>query len=162
MISIRKGVFETNSSSVHTIVIQKDPPKNIHPIKIQEDDYGWGLEFLQTPEERASYFYTALCDCGEGLDEPVHDARLKMMSLLPKDIRYECKFENGEDCYIDHCDDLLPWLQDLIDDNDKFLRFIYGDKSYVRTGNDNTDYDDFEYPEEGIQDNGSEVFIKGN
>ena len=162
MISIRKGVFETNSSSVHTIVIQKNPPKNIHPIKIQEGDYGWSLEFLQTPEERASYFYTALCNCGEGLDEPVHDARLKMMSLLPKDIRYECKFENGEDCYIDHCDELLPWLQDLIDDNDKFLRFIYGDKSYVCTGNDNTDYDDFEYPEEGIHDDGSEVFIKGN
>ena len=162
MISIRKGVFETNSSSVHTIVIQANPPKKIYPLMIYEDDYGWSLEFLQTPEERASYFYTALCNCGEELHEPVHDARLKMMSLLPKDIRYECEFENGKDCYIDHCYELLPWLQDLIDDNDKFLRFIYGDKSYVRTGNDNTDYIDFEYPEEGIQDDGSEVYIKGN
>lgn len=162
MINIRKGVFETNSSSVHTIVIQGNMPEIIYPIFICEGNYGWEEEYLGIPEERASYFYTALCNCGEELHEPVHDARLKMMSLLPKEIRYECEFENGEDCYIDHCDELLPWLQDLIDDNDKFLRFIYGNESYVSTGNDNTDYDDFEYPEEGIQNDGSEVFIKGN
>lgn len=161
MISIKKGVFETNSSSVHTIVIQKDPPKNIYPIKIQEEDYGWYYRTLNTPEERASYFFTALSFLGNSLNEPTKDPRLTMMSLLPKDIRYVCKFKE-DDCYIDHCDELLPWLQDLIDDNDKFLRFIFGNRSYVHTGSDN-DYDDgFEHPEEGIQNDGSEVFIKGN
>lgn len=161
MFRIRNGVFETNSSSVHVISIQKDPPKNIFPLRISRKYYGWGLEFLDTPEERASYFYTALCNCGEELHEPVHDARLKMTNLLPEDIRYDCKFEDGE-CYIDHCDELLPWVQDLVDDNEKFLRFIFGDDSYIRTGNDNIDYEDYEYPDEGIQDDGSEVFIKGN
>lgn len=161
MFRIRNGVFETNSSSVHVISIQKDPPKDIFPLHISRKYYGWGDEFLGTAEERASYFYTALCNCDKELHEPIHNACLKMMSLLPEDIRYDCKFEDDE-YYIDHYDKLLPWVQDLVDNNEKFLRFIFGDDSYVHTGNDNIDYEDYEYPDEGIQDDGSEIFIKGN
>ena len=57
MRQIRNGVFETNSSSVHSICIQKD--KNItlpNSIYFYTDEYGWEFDCVNT----ASYLYTAI------------------------------------------------------------------------------------------------------
>lgn len=107
MFRIRNGVFETNSSSVHVISIQNDPPKDIFPLHISRKYYGWGDEFLDTANEKASYFYTALAYLKNELHESTDNERTGMINLLPEDIRYDCKFEDDE-CYIDHYDELLP------------------------------------------------------
>ena len=61
-IQIRKSVFETNSSSVHTITITKNPNNLKFPKKLIFDsgDYGWEHDCLTTPEEKASYLWEGI------------------------------------------------------------------------------------------------------
>ena len=61
-IQIRRGVFETNSSSVHTITITKNPNNLKFPKKLIFDsgDYGWEHACLNTPEEKASYLWETI------------------------------------------------------------------------------------------------------
>lgn len=60
---IRKGVFETNSSSMHSLVIKGEKKINREQIKINEDgfievetdDYTWGYFILETVQEKLNY-----------------------------------------------------------------------------------------------------------
>ena len=63
MVKIRKGMFETNSSSTHTIIVtdQKTEPGNLVDFAIGE--FGWEFERLNTIDEKASYLYTMACEC---------------------------------------------------------------------------------------------------
>lgn len=59
MIQIRRGMFETNSSSSHSIVLGYE----IAPVKdstetIEFGDFNWGYEELKTWQKRASYAMT--------------------------------------------------------------------------------------------------------
>ena len=67
MFNIRKGIFETNSSSTHSLVINKNAPANrIYEvpknsdgsITIQLGEYGWEVDILSTVIEKLSYFVT--------------------------------------------------------------------------------------------------------
>lgn len=62
MKQIRRGVFETNSSSTHSICISKEPAKNL-PSKVTfgMGEWGWS-EGEET--DTASYLYTAMIDNG--------------------------------------------------------------------------------------------------
>lgn len=157
MINVRAGTFETNSSSVHTIIIQKQPAKNIYPINITSGRYGWERDWLATPSERASYLYTALINL---LD--VRQADKFMRDILPEDIRYTCKIKGSTDDYIDHAEDLRPWVNDLLQDHNKAIRFIFGNKSYVYTDNDNMgkDEEDAKILAEANDDEAYEVYVK--
>lgn len=61
-IKIRKGVFETNSSSMHSICF--DGNSNFaqynKPICGRFDEFGWGYDILSTAEEKLSYVLTYL------------------------------------------------------------------------------------------------------
>ncbi len=64
---IRKQVFETNSSSSHTLTIAKRGGKinqTIKPVdgvvKIMTGEYGWEFESYYTANEKASYVATAI------------------------------------------------------------------------------------------------------
>lgn len=60
---IRKGVFETNSSSMHSLVIKGEKRINREQLKINEngfievetDDYTWGNFILETAKEKLNY-----------------------------------------------------------------------------------------------------------
>lgn len=58
---IRQGVFETNSSSTHSICIAKDTeliiPKELH---LEFGEFGWECNTLNSLQEKASYLYTGL------------------------------------------------------------------------------------------------------
>lgn len=71
--NIRQGIFETNSSSTHTIVVDKDNVKyrkELHLSTIWDDgcikerfvlylnSYGWELEWLDYAEAKLSYLMT--------------------------------------------------------------------------------------------------------
>ena len=63
MKTIRKGIFETNSSSVHTLVIAHDNPEiPITKLYFSLGEFGWGPELLNSVEERASYLWTYIVD----------------------------------------------------------------------------------------------------
>ena len=62
---IRKGTFETNSSSTHAICICTDK-KLLEEMEYPEHlyfgigEHGWEYERLNTPKEKANYLYTAI------------------------------------------------------------------------------------------------------
>ena len=60
---IRKGVFETNSSSMHSLVIKGEKKINREQLEINEkgfievktEDYTWGYFILETVQEKLNY-----------------------------------------------------------------------------------------------------------
>ena len=60
---LRKGVFETNSSSMHSLVIKGEKKIDREQLKINEnefivvetDDYTWGNFILETAQEKLNY-----------------------------------------------------------------------------------------------------------
>jgi len=67
---IRRGVFETNSSSSHSVSIRRGDIKNSY-LTVNPDDskihvlfgeYGWGIDTLTSQSERLSYLCTMLIE----------------------------------------------------------------------------------------------------
>ena len=78
MKQIRKGTFETNSSSMHSLVIEND--KSIGKleksqlklnkkgeIRVHLGEYGWGLDFLTTQQKKLNYLVTLIVG-SKGID----------------------------------------------------------------------------------------------
>ena len=63
MKKIRKGTFETNSSSMHSLVVVGEKKINKEQLKIDEDgfievetdEYTWGYFILETAQEKLNY-----------------------------------------------------------------------------------------------------------
>lgn len=141
----RKNVFETNSSSTHSICISKQDvkslPKSIH---FGFGEYGWeNDEYCDTE----NYLYTAINECG------MTDCIDKIKKILDKhNIIYTFDkvskgkyFEGG---YVDHCEELREFIEDICNDENKLLRYLFGN-SVIYTGNDNSnDNDDMCYSAE--------------
>ena len=141
MIQIRKGVFETNSSSTHSIAISKKPVTIGKYMSFNIGEFGWENGCADT----ADYLYTAILEqdnSSELLD--------KLKKILDKySVKYnfeEPKYEtssNGEYKwleygYIDHGDELGDFLDAVLSNEDLLMRYLFGD-STVYTGNDNQD-----------------------
>lgn len=72
-VSVRRGVFETNSSSVHAIAIKRTGPgqgygesqmrdvREIHHVPIR--DYGWEESLHYEPLDKLSYLWSAVVQC---------------------------------------------------------------------------------------------------
>lgn len=142
MKQIRKGVFETNSSSTHSIAIPKEHAKEYpNVIHFGIGEFGWAF----TEEDPADYLYTAILahyhnpnERAEKLDRlkavlEAHDIRYTMDRPIfwDSDVRY---LDNG---YIDHDEDLGEFLDAVFVDDETLLDFIF--YGLVFTGNDNSD-----------------------
>lgn len=148
-VSIRKNIFETNSSSVHAICIANDPKNLIFPSKvtIRGGEFGWMPSDLNTTEEKISYIYTALNLIeDEWWRESHYLQRLKNI-LDSHDIPYKFEkdpeYDNYEDYYIDHESECLPFIEEIFEDGneDKLERFLFNPDSIIITGNDNNEED---------------------
>lgn len=149
---IRSCVFETNSSSVHSICINKrkiDKNKLPSSVYFEHGEFDWGFDVLQTEDDRASYLYEMICGICYIKDKPKEELLNKIKDIL-KTYNIECVFDlndTDEDGYrrgyIDHVLETQDLLCDLLSDEDKLLRFLFGD-SFLVIGNDNEcDYDEF-------------------
>lgn len=143
---IRKGTFETNSSSTHSIAISKK--KANLPVgtcvNFYIGEYGWEENEYSFP----SYMYTSLLynNDVEGLE--------KLKSILDKwgvkyyfekpkwsywgDNQEEKYLDNG---YIDHGYETYGIMREILNDEDLLARALFGD-STVYTGNDNSSEED--------------------
>lgn len=140
MIQIRSGVFETNSSSTHSIAIPRNSgtPSRIH---FYVGEFGWGFEEV----DAADYFYTALYETSETMVE--FEEKLEKLKAILKSHNIEASFEDANcnerngwlsyDGYIDHGYELKSFVDELLNNEDKLLRFLGG--GLVFTGNDNCD-----------------------
>lgn len=142
---IRKGVFETNSSSTHSICIAKNCdliiPENLH---FSFGEFGWERNKLDSDYEKASYLYTGL------FHNERHEDFKKIIEYLETQKIYttfeEPIYEEGKtwadnDGYVDHADELNEFLNDICNDNNKLMQYLFSPLSFILTGNDNDDID---------------------
>lgn len=179
MLNIRNGCFETNSSSMHALVIADAMPDLSKPltVHVKVDEYGWGPDTLTTPDERGSYLYTAMCCFYAWYNEepngkpkdPIDD----LSDLLSpwgvtvvcdegarftqyKDLWY---FDNG---YIDHSEDIFSFVSSVMEDPSLALRFIFSDDSIGIIYNDNMCDDERDRMQSYAPDVPHIVYMKGN
>ncbi len=170
MKKIRKGIFETNSSSTHTLVISTGDIMNIEsPLVFRFGEFGWEFEEYSCPADRASYLWTYFVynyyDYDKKSYEKVYEWRDKLKNVLESE-GIECEFEDPETNdtgYIDHGSELQGLFEDMIDnDHDKLMRYLFGAESTIYTGNDNTDEGQYDDEIERAENAGHDVIYKGN
>ncbi len=138
---IRSSVFETNSSSTHSIAISKAPVVIGKHIRFGIGEFGWENDIADT----ADYLYTAILEQNNS-----SELLNKLKEILDRhSIEYEFeearyrKSYNGEYeyldyGYIDHGYELGEFLDTILSNEDLLMRYLFGD-SAVYTGNDNQD-----------------------
>ena len=141
---IRSNVFETNSSSTHSIAISKAPAAIGKSIYFGIGEYGWE----NGSADPASYLYTAILYVYSPEEAEEKIENLKRI-LDEYDVSYEFEepkywtspsgeyscLDNG---YIDHGDALGNFLNAILNNEDLLMRYLFGN-STVYTGNDNQD-----------------------
>ena len=133
MRQIRNGVFETNSSSVHSICIQKD--KNItlpNSIHFYIGEYGWEFDCVDT----ASYLYTLILNSGD------KEEKLNTLKNILDKHNISYTFEESKTGYVDHDSCARNFIDAVLNDEDLLLRCLFGTDSCVYTGNDNSAEED--------------------
>ena len=128
MKQVRNGVFETNSSSVHSICIQKD--KNItlpNSIYFHTGEYGWEFDCVDT----ASYLYTLILNSGD------KEEKLNTLKNILDKHSISYTFEEPKTGYVDHGYEAREFVDAVLNDEDLLLRCLFGTDSCVYTGNDN-------------------------
>lgn len=156
MKKIRKGVFETNSSSTHSICIAKDVelefPKSLN---FSFGEFGWECDTLKSMEEKASYLYTGLIanERNEDVEKIFSLLRSKGIELTVEEPIYEThsynntegklvEYTSGKNVgYVDHSDDMASFLNAICEDESKLMNYLFSDLSFIITGNDNDDED---------------------
>lgn len=151
MIKIRKSVFETNSSSTHSICVAHTDdykvPKKLH---FGFGEFGWERRTLRSTKQKANYLYTGL----------IHNKRsgdamrvIEQVKSLGVDVTYEPPMYSEvvyndrtyQKCnnpgWVDHGDLLTPWLDDIVNNKDHLFRYLFSELSFVITGNDHNEHD---------------------
>ena len=155
--TIRKGVFETNSSSVHTLVIgnNADDFMNHLPSKVDFTfgEFGWEFDAYDDTHSKASYLYTAIYDVYWKQDEENETLKKDFVEYIrttlakwniecefeiPKMAKYGTYLETGS---IDHSDRLKGFLTRIRKDEVMLMNFLFCEASMIYTGNDNDDND---------------------
>ena len=149
---IRNSVFETNSSSTHSIAIPKNGGNTPNYISFHTDEFGWGFGEADV----ADYFYTAIYETsnsGEEIDEKIKKLKhilnehgIEYHFQKPKSHIWHDNYKNKDyisldDGYIDHGFELKEFVDELLNDGDKLVRFL--SNGLVFTGNDNSDNEGF-------------------
>lgn len=154
---VRKGVFETNSSSTHAICIATGDilifPKRV---SFSFDDFGGEEERYMDRRTRANYLYTALAYVEDT------DVLLDYLSFIKKTLEsrgIECEMDDfrfrintydddidwylipSDEGYIDHGRETREFVDAVCTNEDRLLHYLFSDRSYILTGNDNSDTD---------------------
>lgn len=136
--TIRQGVFETNSSSTHSLSISDN--SDYQTISLNEDNnivisgifqFGWGYEELYDFEEKMAYYYLS--------NQNDEDAIDKLIEVVRE--------ETGADDVIFYIDEDISYIDHQSYDTahnmtyEDIKNFIFNPNSYIILDNDNN-YDD--------------------
>lgn len=148
MIQIRNGVFETNSSSTHSICISKKPVDagGLH-VDFHFGKFGWENDDVDV----ADYLYTAIYyhdpKGNDGLLDKLKDILdshgVSYTFEKPNPVHHVYKDYEWDDPnigFIDHGYDTSEFVHAVLNDGDMLIRYLFSD-SHVYTGNDNDDGD---------------------
>ncbi len=151
---IRRNVFETNSSSSHSLTLSQSDlvPQPFATdvlragvVMVGKAEYGWEWHRYYSAVNKLSYLLTQVAqydDVPEGDPERVTelmiDAHPQLRSLVDavrEHTGVELRFTPGSTGYIDH--DSVGVGSELLGDSEALRQFLFSD-AYVETGNDNT------------------------
>lgn len=149
MIQIRQSVFETNSSSIHSICISKHKPVLPDAVDFRIGEYGWGCGSTNTQD----YVYTAILL----QDDPKRSDMLDKLKKILMEHNIEASFQEPEfeesswrkgtfyltNGYIDHYDGVSYMLDKIFEDEDLLLRCLFSPESIVYTGHDNMNAEEY-------------------
>lgn len=171
---IRKGVFETNSSSTHALVVGSKLDTDDLPsdVVLTGGEYGWYGEDLVTVLDKANYLLTMINSvysipsvdysfkAGLATVEDFENTVKKnkyytemLKNCLEKRLGY-IEIEYNEDSYIDHGD---AWISDLPDIFKNLDKILFNRDSYIVLSNDNGGTDSEKWEETVNKPN---VYIK--
>lgn len=171
--TVRDSVFETNSSSVHALIVSPDTMRDYPAtLTFTTNDFGWETELYNTCFERAAYLWTYVTSSCHNDNERLAQYRDVLIDVCERN-GVDVEFSRNEDGYIDHSGELSSFVKEIFDDTDLLEAFLFGDGSAVCTGNDNTTYDYNRSAGEDIVDGiiracdaevleGSYIYEKGN
>lgn len=151
----RRNVFETNSSSTHSICIATNRNTELtYPEKLyfRCGEFGWEVKRLTSPEDKAAYLYASFLDLYSR--DKAQDVMAFIMETL-QDAGVQCEFETPiyhtygsgntyiQNAGIDHCgeDDHERFVDKTTSNKGRLLRYLFSEDSFVLTGNDNCDAD---------------------
>lgn len=173
MRQIRKGIFETNSSSTHSICItaERDSEINIpkDTLYFYCGNFGWEWRTLRSTESKASYLYSSIIEIYS--KEEAEEKKNMLYKMLGED-GIECDFEKPkytryatsewcDNASVDHGADgeLKEFVEAVLCNKRRLYRYLFSPKSFVLTGNDNDD----DYNDETVHvDYKHEEYYKGN
>ena len=145
MLQVRHGVFETNSSSVHTFILSQEPFKGAYPATVvfTFDEFGWEFDSYDDMWNKASYLYTALANLYS------YEEAKDMLSSMLLPLGIQCEFAPpSKDSYynmgyIDHIDECEDFIKNVMQSPETLCQFLFDNRSYIHTGNDNCDESDY-------------------
>ena len=153
---VRRGVFETNSSSTHSVCISKKSVSNLSlpkTIIFKPAEFGWSFNILNTPEEKASYLYSAFFSMYPSKENVAKISEWKnyLYEALNK-YGIEAEFIEPENDGSSHpyCDVYNSFVYDseykgfeafikAVRNEKHLIRFLFSSASIVITGNDNSE-----------------------
>lgn len=134
---IRTGVFETNSSSCHSIAIAEEDKQfvfdSISPdsngvVSLTGGEYGWSWFKTNSSIEKANYAAQQLGD------------NQNLINVIRKQTGADKVVIETEAGYVDH------QSTGIVEDNEEWLKnFIFNKNSWLFGGNDNSDSSDYFY-----------------
>lgn len=149
MIKIRYVVFETNSSSTHSLSLRREKVKEStieeikeslncfltedNYIKIDLAEYDWGWEILETPSEKLKYILTkGIYGNGSLSYYMLTDEYFAIENWITEELGYKgLIIDDTTDYYIDH--------QSAYNEFDRYVIDILTDHNYIIViGNDNS------------------------
>ena len=150
--TIRQNTFETNSSSVHAIVIdtrsgyEENPSREIWKGSVDAEYFGRGYAQIRVDiSSRLNYLWTGVvqyCLENKDSDNPVHNLEVWKKKIMRIVDMPDLDFQeiNEEDLYreygVDHCESLYELLDQFFE-NEQLLRdYILGKDSYLIIGSD--------------------------
>lgn len=147
---IRSSVFETNSSSSHSLTLGKS---SLQPLIATEDElktgtviihlgeYGWEWARLYSCRNKMSYLATQVksqydTHSDAAFNEAISDGPLQMLKDLVLQLTgCQTKFIGVDNSYIDH--QSYARGVHLFDNMDELKAFLLDETAYIQTGNDN-------------------------
>lgn len=159
---VRRGVFETNSSSTHAVCVTKNnilDQKLPKTLKFDLGDFGWEVEKYKETNDKARYLYTAIAindknDLLENITKHLEANNVLCKFQKPK---YDGGYlANG--CIDHNGDDLIEFIEAVCSDEKTLMRYLFSSESFVVTGNDNSEG---AYAEIGVSYDCDEYY-KGN
>lgn len=155
----RMKMFETNSSSVHCICIanNKSIPQNIpNVLRCQTGEYGWENKKYHDVYDKADYLLTMIY-C-----KPDPSGYLKRLKNILSKYGIALNESKSEWYYIDHDYEWGCTVDEILDDEESLMNFLFNPSSFVETSNDNGDADRLESDCNDAKASGYKVYMKYN